>query len=78
MLVFKHSSRKLPLKDSIKKLSVIFPDLEKSSVTPYLAGIQGHAAQSPKANQAPSFETAQAAPGCANPEEHHLGLGFYA
>ena len=48
MLVFKHSSRKLPLKDSIKKLSVIFPDLEKSSVTPYLAGIQGHAAQSPR------------------------------
>jgi hypothetical protein len=33
-LVFKHSSRKLPLKDSIKGLSVGFPGLEKSRVTP--------------------------------------------
>src|SRR5689334_2602411 len=32
-LTFKHSSRKLPLKDSMNGLSVGFPGREKSSVT---------------------------------------------
>jgi hypothetical protein len=32
-LVFRHSSRKLPLKDSIYALSVGFPGLEKSRMT---------------------------------------------
>ena len=43
-----------------------------------LAGLQGNAAESATAQQAPSSKIAQAATGCANPEEHHLGAEFYA